>query len=231
METQNKKNGLRSLVASSLVGLAALTQGAFAQTNQVAPVKTSGDVTYFVSEEAKSPSQNSYAEINHSTKLPNGTSVSGFMDLYRNDAGYFGKTVVEQSLTDRLNLRSHVMHINEPLSQAGVGASYRLPTPQGTFAKVSFLPYFVDTKGEQVDDKQIAAYFVQATLPFNSQIFSFGEINVDGTDGPQWAYGEVELAKNIGDRVSIGANLQLNGKGAGKMTPEAIPRIAARVKF
>jgi hypothetical protein len=229
MQTQNKQNGLRSLVASSLVGLAALTQGAFAQTNNAVQAKTSGDVTYFVSEEAKSTSQNSYAEINHSTKLPNGTSVSGFMDLYRNDAGYFGKTVVEQSLTDRLSLRSHVMHINEPLSQAGFGVSYRLPTP--IFAKVSFLPYFVDTKGQQVDDKQIAAYFVSANLPFNSKIFSFGEINVDGTKGPQWAYGEVELAKNIGSRLSVGANLQLNGQGAGKMTPEAVPRIAVRLKF
>ncbi len=231
MVTQNKTNGLRSLVASSLVGLAALTEGAFAQTNQVTQAKTSGDVTYFVSEEAKSPSQNSYAEINHSTKLPNGTSVSGFMDLYRNDAGYFGKTVVEQSLTDRTSLRGHVMHINEPLSQVGVGASYRLPTPKGTFAKVSFLPYFVDTKGEQVDNKQIAAYFVQATLPFNSQVFSFGEINVDGTDGPQWAYGEVELAKNIGSRLSVGLNAQLNGKGAGERTPEVVPRFVGRIKW
>jgi hypothetical protein len=231
METQNKKHGLRSLVASSLVGLSALTQGAFAQTNQVAPVKTSGDVTYFVSEEAKSPSQNSYAEINHSTKLPHGTSVSGFMDLYRNDAGYFGKTVVEQSLTDRLNLRSHVMHINEPLSQAGIGVSYRLPTPKGTFAKASLLPYFADTKGEKIKDKQIAAYFVQADLPFNSQVFSFGEINIDGTKGSQWGYGEVEVAKKVGDRVSVGLNVQLNGKGAGETTPEFVPRGVIRAKW
>jgi hypothetical protein len=231
METQNKKNGLRNLIATGIVGLASLVGSANAQTTNAVPIKTSGDLTYFVSNETKSPSQNSYAELNHSTKLPYGASVSGFMDLYRGGNGYFGKTVVEEKLTDRLSLRAHVVHINEPLSQAGFGASYRLLASNGTFAKISYLPVWTDTSMEQIDNKQIAAYFVSADLPFDSKIFSFGEINVAGKDGPQWAYGEIEAAKNIGNRLSVGLNLQLNNDGAGKMTPEVVPRIAVRVKW
>lgn len=227
METQNKKNGLRSLIATGLLGLAGLANQANAQITNGAPVKTSGDIAYFAANETKSAAPNSYAEINHNTKLPHGMSVGGFIDFYRDGQGYFGKTVVEKGLTEKLNLRAHIMHGNAPLTQEGLGLSYVLPTPKGTFAKVSYLPYFADTKGEQVDNKQIAAYYASVGLPFNSKLFSFGEINVDGKNGPEWAYGEVEVAKKFG-RFSVGLNLQLNNDGAGKLTPEVITRFAVR---
>jgi hypothetical protein len=231
-QTQIRTSSLRSLVAAGLMafsGLAGLVGNAEAQTNQP-QVKTSGDVTYFARDKSKIEAPTSYAEINHFTALPYSTRISGFLDLYGDDKGYFGKTIVEKSLTDRLSFRSHVMHINEPFSQAGFGASYTLPTPKGTFAKLSYLPFFVDSKGNQVDNKQIVGYFVSADLPWNMNAFSFGEINVDGTKGPQWGYGEVEVAKKFG-KLSVGANLQLNAKGAGEMTPEFVPGIAVRARF
>lgn len=239
METKNKTrtNGLRSLVAAGLMtfsGLAGIVGNAEAQTNNVTSantqVKTSGDITYFAAKTSKIDAPTTYAEINHSTTLPYSTRISGFLDFYRDQNGYFGKTIVEKSLTDNLSLRSHVMHINEPLSQVGVGASYVVPTPKGTFAKLSYLPLFVDTKGNQVDHKQIAGYFVCADLPWNMNAFSFGEINIDGKGGPAWSYGEVEVAKKFG-KISVGANLQLNGKGAGQMTPEFVPRAVIRARF
>jgi hypothetical protein len=241
METPKTRNSLRSLTAGILAGLAGLVSivSAEAQTSSTnlttqtpaSQIKTSGNMAYFAGTESKIGAPTSYPEINHATTLPYQTRVSGFLDFYGDDKGYFGKTVIEKGLTENLNFRSHVEHINNPLSRVGAGLSYALPgMPKKTFAKLSYLPYFVDNKGEQVDNRQIVAFVAGANLPYNLSLLTFGEINVDGANGSQWCYGELELAKSFG-RFSIGANLQLNGKGTGKMTPEIIPRIALRAKF
>lgn len=215
-----------------LSGLTGLVQTADAQTNAQArtEIKTSGNLAYFVAKTSKVNAPTTYAEINHCTTLPYSTKVSGFLDFYRDQNGYFGKTIVEKSLTDNLSLRSHVMHLNEPLSQIGIGASYVVPTPKSTFAKVNYLPLFVDSKGNQVDNKSIVGYFVSADLPWNMSAFSCGEINVDSKGGPAWSYGETELVKKFG-RISVGVNLQLNGKGAKEIVPEFVPRAVIRGSF
>lgn len=240
MKTQRKTNGLRSLVVASLMacpGLAGLVDSASAQTNQAtqatqtSAIKTSGNVAYFIANESSSTAQNSYPEINHKTTLPYATTVSGFLDFYGHDNGYFGKTVVEKGIVENLNLRTHVEHINQPISRVGAGLSYSIPgMPKGTFAKLGYLPYFVDDEAKQVDNRQIATFAVGATLPRNFSLLAFGEMNIDGAEGPQWAYGEIELAKNFG-RFSVGANLQLNGQGVGRATPEFIPRVSLRTRF
>ena len=234
MQTQTKQrrtSGLRSLFAAGLMGLAGLVQTEAAQTNRLEEVKTSGNLAYFLAEDAKSGCETTYPEINHSTTLPYGMKVSGFLDFYGHDKGYFGKTLVDKSLTERLTLRSPIVHINAPVSQVGFGAVYALPTPGKTFAKVSYFPLFVDSKGNQVDDKQVVGFAVGAQLPYNFSAVVFGEANVAATKGPQWVYGEFEVAKKINDRVSVGLNLQLNPKGAGLIAPEVIPRLAVRGTF
>jgi len=239
MKTQKMKSAVRSLTAGILVGvagLAGLVQGASAQTNAVAqapqsPIKTSGNVTYFLGADSNVGAPTSYAEINHKTTFPYSTSVSGFLDFYNGNNGYFGKTVVEKGLAENLNLRSHIEHINSPLSRVGAGLSYSIPgMPKGTFGKISYLPYFADNRGEHVENRQIAAFVAGASLPHNLSILTFGEMNVAGAEGVQWCYGEVELAKNFG-RFSVGANLQLNGQGTGRATPEVVPRISVRARF
>lgn len=222
------KQTLQKLALIGLTGLSTTFGGleTKAQTPQV-----NGDVTYFVSRESKSDAQNSYAEVNYSAKLTDKVKVSGAMDFYRSDAGYFGKTSIDTSLDKGLSLRLQGVHGNDPLTQVGAGVGYILPTPNKTFAIVRYLPIFTDTDGKQVDNKQIVGYYASAQLPANLNLWSFGEVNVDGTKGPQWAYGEVELSKNLGKNLSVGANLQMNGKGEGKMTPEFVPRIALRAKF
>jgi len=233
-QTKQKTSGLRSFIAAGLMGfagLAGIVENAQAQTNQVSQVKTSGNLAYFLAEDAKSGAQTTYPEINHSTTLPYGMKVSGFLDLYGHDKGYFGKTSFDKTLTERLSLRVQDIHVNAPLSQVGFGAIYSLPTPGKTFAKVSYLPLFLDSKGNQVDDKQMIAFVAGASLPYNCSALAFGEVNVAATKGPQWGYGEIELAKKINDRVSVGLNLQLNNKGQGQIAPEVIPRLAVRGTF
>jgi hypothetical protein len=237
METQNtipRKSSLKGLVAAGLMafsGLAGLVNSASAQTNQANAIKTSGNVAYFIANESSSTAPNSYPELNHKTTFPYATTVSGFLDFYGQDNGYFGKTVVEKGLIENLNLRTHVEHINQPLSRVGAGLSYSIPgMPKGTFAKLAYLPYFVDDEAKQVDNRQIATFAVGATLPKNFSLLAFGEMNMAASEGPQWCYGEIELAKNFG-RFSIGANLQLNGQGAGRATPEFVPRVSLRGKF
>lgn len=232
-QTQRRTSGLRSFVAAGLMGfagLAGIVENAQAQTN-VSEVKTSGNLAYFLAEDAKSGNETTYPEINHSTTLPYGMKVSGFLDFYGHDKGYFGKTTLDKSLTEKLGLRVQAIHVNAPLSQAAFGATYSLPAPKNTFAKVGYLPLFLDSKGNQVDDKQTVAVVVGARVPRNYSFVAFGEVNVAGTKGPQWVYGEIEFAKKINDRVSVGLNLQLNNKGAGQIAPEVVPRLAVRGTF
>lgn len=228
---KNMKNTIRSIVAAGTIGLASIVQTATAQTNQPIISNLSGDLTYFAAQEADSGAPTTYAEINHSAKLPYGIGTFGFIDLYGEGNGYFGKTVVEKSLTEKLSLRGHALHINEPFSQAGFGLSYVLPTPKKVFAKLSYLPLWIDSEGKKVEDNQILGYFASVDLPHNLSLFSFGEINPVAAKGPQWSYGEIELAKNFGKKFSIGANIQLNCKEPGKLEPEVVPRLAARIKF
>jgi hypothetical protein len=229
--TKNYKKAFRSVLAAGLMGLSGLVQSTYADTNKVAEVKTSGNVAYYMGKDSKTSAPTSYAEVNHSTSLPYGTKISGFVDMYQDSAGYFGKTIVEKSIGNGFSARAHVMHINTPLSQAGIGASYVLPTPKYVFAKVSYLPAWVDNKGEQVDNKQIVGIFACGDLTSKVSLSGFAEVNMAGKKGPQFGYGEIELARKFGERVSVGANLQLNGKGAGVMTPEFVPRVALRVNF
>ncbi len=231
MKTQKIKQTLKRMFTPGLIGLAALATEAAAETNVVQQTKTSGTLTYFVSKESENPWPNSYAKVNHFTSLPYSANLLGFLELYRGGEGYYGKTVVEKDLTDRTGLSVQAIHINEPITQIGVGPNVTLPTPKGTFVKLTYLPVFSDSRGEIVDNQQILGYYASANLPLGTRLWGFGEINLAGKEGAEWSYGETELTRNIGNRLSVGANLQLTGKGGGKMTPEFIPRLAFRFSF
>lgn len=233
----NITNKVRRILAAGLIGLAGITQTASAQTNAVNAVskkapafELSGDLSYFMAEKSESGTPTSYPEVNYSMKLPFSIKASGYMDFY-NKEGYFGKTIIEKGITDKINVRAHAYQINEPFSQGGLGLSYVIPTPKKIFAKISYLPVWMDSKGESIRDKQIVGIFASVDLPQNFSLWGFGEINPVASNGPQWSYGEIELAKNFGKRFSVGANFQLNCKGKGILEPEVIPRVAIRAKF
>jgi len=217
MKHIKKTSGIKGIVAAGLLGLASLTQTASAQTN--------GGVTYFASENA----DKSHIQLDHSTRLTDSTRVSGFMDLH-NKGRYFGKTSIDQNFVDRFGLRAQAVHANEYLTQAGLGLNYRIPTPKGTFAVVRYAPLWFDGDGNHISDKSTLGYFASVNLPEDFQLFGFGEINIRGNE-PSWAYGETELSKKVGDNLSVGLNLQLNGQGEGRLTPKIVPRVALRAKF
>lgn len=234
---------IRCALATGMIGLAGLTgiaNEADAQTNNVLAIQTqakapsfslSGDLSYFLAEKSEMGRPTSYPEINYSSKLPFGIKASGYMDFYDKGQGYFGKTIVEKSITDRLSLRAHTYQINEPFSNVGIGASYVLPAPKKLFAKVSYIPLWMDSNGQRIENKQIVGVFASIDLPKDFSFWAFGEVNPVGVKGPQWSYGEIELAKTFRKRLSVGANIQLNSKGLGKLEPEFIPRLVMRVKF
>jgi hypothetical protein len=222
------KQTLRRIALIGLTGLSTVFGGL---ETKAQPPQVNGDVTYMFSNESRSEAQNSYAEVNYSAKLADSIKVSGAVDFYNSDAGYFGKTSVDTSLGNGLSLRVQGVHGNDPLTQVGAGLGYVLPTPNNTFAIVRCMPIFADTDGKQVDNKQTVGYYASVNLPANFNLWSFGEVNVNGTDGPQWSYGEVELSRKLWENLSIGANLQMNGQGPGRMTPELVPRIAVRANF
>ncbi|MEI7718471.1 MAG: hypothetical protein WCI72_01270 [archaeon] len=228
-QTKNMKNAMRSV---ALAGLCLLPQASL-KAEGLEDVKLTGNVAYFMAGSANSGAQTTYPELNHSLTLPYNTRVSGFFDFYQGDNGYFGKTVVEKGLTDRLNARVNIEHINEPFSRAGFGLSYSLPTPKGTFAKISYLPMYINKEGEKVDNRQVVGFAAGAELPADFSVLAFAEVNVAARKGVQWGYGEVELAKKFGEdkRFSVGLNLQLNNQGAGNPVPEVVPRAVVRVGF
>lgn len=231
-QTKNIKSTLRSLALAGLT-LLPQTQAKADLAEKLDEVKLSGNVAYFAGADSNAGAQTTYQELNHSLALPYTTKVSGFVDLYENNAGYFGKTIVEKGLVDKLNFRTHLESINEPLTRAGFGLSYALPTPKGTFAKVCYLPLYVDKEGEKIDNRQVVGFAFGADLPYDFSLIAFGEMNIATKKGVQWNYGEIELARKFGEekRFSIGLNLQLNNNGAGNPLPEVVPRIALRAKF
>jgi len=234
METKHTKgirNSLRNILAAGIIGLAGLVQTATAEEKKPVEIRTTGDVTYFIGGEAESGAQTSYLQIDHSTSFPYNFKVSGFMDLYEDGNGYFGKTIVEKGLAGRLNFRGHIVHIDDPFSQAGFGLSYALPTPKGTYAKVGYLPFFLDSEGQHMDHKQALCFGAGVDLAKDVTLSAFGEMNVAAEKGPQWSYGEIELAKKFGKHLSVGANLQLNCQGPGEEAPEVVPRLSLRYRF
>jgi len=231
-QTKNIKSTLRSLALAGLT-LLPQTQVKADLAEKLEEVKLSGNIAYFLGTDSNAGAQTTYTELNHSTTLPYSTKVSGFVDFYEKDTGYFGKTVIEKGLVDKLNLRANVEHINEPISRVGFGLSYSLPMPKGTFAKVCYLPAYLDREGEKVDNRQIVGLVIGAELPYDFSLLAFGEMNVAAEKGPQWCYGEIELARKFGEekRFSVGLNLQLNNNGVGNPIPEVVPRLALRAKF
>jgi hypothetical protein len=219
--------GLAAIIAT----LGGLAKSEEAQSSKPFEIRPTGNVSYFAAGKAKSGCPTSYPEINHSTDLPYSTNVCGFLDFYGDNQGYFGKTIIEKNLGKGFNLRSHLVHSNDPLSQAGFGLSYALPTPKETYAKVGVLPFFVDSEGNSISHKQALCFAAGVNLPHNFSLSAFGEINPYAEKGPEWCYGEVGFEKNFGKHLSTGLNIQLNNKASGKLSPEGIPRFVIRANF
>ena len=219
--TNKFTKAIKSVALAGLVGISSLL-GARAEE----PAKVTGDIGYVQREDTKS----SYTEANTFYKLPGKVSGYTFLDLANQGGGVFGKTTITRGLADSgIDAKVQAIHANDACSEVGAGLEAKIPTPKGVFAKVKCTPVWVNSEGKE-NNKVKAGYFVAMDLPWSMALSSFGEANLANDKGVTWDYGEVELAKKLGN-LSVGYNAALVNAGDGKATPEVRNGIALRYKF
>lgn len=201
---------------------------AFAGALSVMPMQevhaqVNGTVEHIQSEE----SENTYLRGNFFYGLPGGINGYSFVELYRGDNGFFGKTMLTKKLTDELGLKVEALHSNSPLTQVGVGACVDVPMPEGSSLNIKGLPVYFDENGV-VDDKAVIGYSGSVKLPGDFKLSSFGEINVGAKGGPEWGYGEIFLGRELGN-IIVGYNPAL--KNDGDLSPRLEHRVTVGVRF
>ena len=207
------KKKLRNLTAVVMLGASSLIP----VKNAEAQVK--GCVEYIQSEINK----NSYPRLNMFYSLPGKINGFTFVEFYKANKGYFGRTNLNRLITKNIGPRATIVHAGQPLSQIGLGVGTTVPyMPKNVSANVGLLPVWLDNKGKIVKDKVEAQYFFDVKLPLGFSVNSFGNLNVAAQGGPQWTYGEINAGRNIGPfRVSY--NPALLNKG------NAIPKLEHRI--
>jgi len=208
METSKKytmKNKFLKTLAVAAIGLMPMNN---------AQAEVHGNVKYINSEK----NEFSYIQNNNFYKLPFGVKGYTFFELYKNK-GYYGKTSLEKEIYKGIALKTQTTHINEPVSQHGIGASLKIP---GTSLKLSHLPSWVDKQGKKIDKKVAGFYFSLDNLPYGLDFFAFGEWNT--SKSPEWSYGEIEFYKDFGNYM-----VSYNPAFKGKTKPSTIPRVEHRI--
>ncbi len=219
---QKMTNIIKTIKTATLAGLVGLS----ALVGNVSAAPVCGDIGYI----QRNGDASSYEEANAFYKLPAGVKGYTFLDLYNQDGTVFGKTTLTKDIANSsLAGKVQVVHANELLTDGGFGLEAKLPTPKGVVAKVNCTPVWMNGDGVEKDTVKVG-YFVAVNLPKAMTLSSFGEVNVANDKGITWGYGEVELAKQIGN-LTVGYNASLNSKGDGKLTPEVRSGIAVRYKF
>lgn len=178
--------------------------------------------------------KSNYIRTNAFYNMPLGTKGYTFIDLNK-DGTYFGKTFFTKNMGKGLALKTETKHLNEFHTQTGVGIEYafsKKDTAKSIFdnikyAKVNYLPKFVDKKGETIECTQALGYSGAIKLPWNTEASSFGQV-IMNEDGANWAYGEAEAIKKFGNKF-IGINAALIGKGG--IVPDVKWRATAGINF
>ena len=199
-------NNLRSKILG--VGLALLAP--------VAANAVNGSVNYIQPEEG-----NSFVKTEAFYKAPVG--VNGFSFVNFNKGGYFGKTDLRRPIAYGIGPEVEGVHCNEPLSEVKAGVNVQIPKlPRNLFGNVRVLPVHADRNGTHRGN---IGYFVGANLPYEVQVKSFGDWNLNGN----WDYGEAFVGRKFG-HINLGYNPSFTGSRNG--IPEDIThRVSAGVSF
>jgi len=211
------KKGIRNIIAGGLVTLLSILPTKANDLNglmeYIHPIENS---------------KGSYVRPNFFYKLPGEIKGFSWMELYQGGDGYFGETNLEKEVTNGFNLKSQIQHNNTPINRAGFGVSKQVPTPKGTFLKLTVSPIWFDVQGIQKNMKEVA-YFSEAKLPFGFTASSFGDWNLADTEGVQWGYGELDLCREVAKGVKLSYNPALLNKG--DAIPKVEHRITAKINF
>lgn len=215
------KKTIRNLIGAGIIGLASL----FPMKNANAQI--SGDIEGIKSFE----SEQSYFRPNIFYDLPLGIKGYTFGEFYEDGNSHFIKTNLTRNIHGNLGAKAQVICGSNLTDKIGVGLDVVIPMPEKTFARMYFIPAFIDTKAKKIDNRSIVGYFVSADLPLGFKALSFGEINVGAENGAEWAYGEVGLEREVLKNLSLSYNPALKNNGTGKAVPRLEQRVTAKYTF
>ncbi len=218
------------------VGLTALASG-----------QVTGNLNAHISQAGN---ESNYIRANAFYGLHLGIKGYTFVDAYKNNT-IFGKTFLTKNIGKDLALKTETIHAgNEDNpgfnTQTGMGIEYShsdKDTAKSIFdnikyAKVNYLPRFVDKNGETIPATQAIGYAVAVNLPNkigkfklpkNIEVSSFGQIK-KSENGTNWGYGEAEIIKNFRNKF-IGWNGALVSKQQGGIIPRVQHRFTMGARF
>lgn len=166
----------------------------------------------------------SYLRPTISYQLPESVKGSSFHEFYE-DGTHFGKTTLEKGITDDQGIKIQAKYGSHMPTKTGAGFYTKIPSPDDTFVKVSYIPLWLDLHGKK-QDSQIFGYYVSVYLPLDMKLSSFGEIDIQQQ---KWTYGELGLEKKITDDLSISYQPSLTGDG--DIIPKPEHRIDIKYKL
>jgi hypothetical protein len=219
------KKILRNITAGVILGVSSLLP------MKNANAQISGSIDAVMSSKHKK----SYMRPCLSYELPGGIKGFSFLEFYKNAnekeaKPYFGRTNLTKEIVKGLGLRADATHGSGGLNTYGLGLNATIPN-KTVFANLYFVPFWRNGKLQKVENKTLAGYFAKTELPFGLELSSFGEWNLNGKNGVEWTYGELNLEKKLNKNLSVSYNPALKNRGAGKPIPKLEHRVTARYYF
>jgi hypothetical protein len=218
------KKTLRNLTAGVMLGACSLIP------MKNANAQLSGSIETIKSSKPK----NSYIRPCLFYDLPAGIKGFTFLEFYQKDKekdekSYFGRTKLTKEIIKGLGLRLDAVHGSGCPVNYGLGLNVNIPTKK-VFTNFYLTPFFVNNKLKKIENKVLSGYFASTKLPFGLELNSFGEWNLNGKDGVEWTYGEVNLEKKFKQgKFSVAYNPALKNKGG--PIPKLEHRVTARYYF
>ena len=214
------KKKLRNLTAGVMLGAASLI-----------PMKNANAQLSGSMEAIKSfKSKQSYVRPCLFYDLPANIKGFTFLEFYQDGNSYFGRTNLTKEVTKGIALRAEAIHGTGFPNNYGLGLSATIPNKK-VFANFYFTPFLVDNKLKKIENKVLSGYFASIKLPLDMQLSSFGEWNLNGKNGVEWTYGELNLEKKLNKNLSVSYNPALKNNGVGKPIPRLEHRVTAKYTF
>lgn len=206
---------LKNMIAGTLIGIVSFF-----------PVKAesqvNGNIKYLQTAEKESV-LGSYVEAKALYKLPGNINGFSFVDFYKNERGYFGKTNLTKSLKGGLSAKVQNIYVNEPFTEAYLGFNYRIGEKDKYSISVDVLPVVINSEKDWKQNQR-ADYSVRANLPYDMTISNFGSWKFERLENPEWTFGELNITKHVGE-VNFGYSGALNSDG------DAAPTLEHRVSI
>ena len=162
--------------------------------------------------------------------LPANIKGFTFLEFYQDGDSFFGRTKLTKEVAKGIGLRGDIVHGTGFPNNYGLGLNVDLPG-KNVFTNFYLTPFLVDNKLKKIENKVLSGYFVSMKLPLDIQLSSFGEWNLNGKNGVEWTYGELNLEKKLNKNLSVSYNPALKNRGTGKPIPRLEHRITAKYTF